>query len=182
MASGLVWGTSTKRARGNGQTEPDWQKGNVEKCNKSCKPFLDIIIPFQNLTHFCCSYWNDGEPNNQGNEDCAAIYPRSNPFKSWNDAPCQYELKWLCQMLPRASTSTGLWRKKIGFYTTSSSFLLSCHWINDCRIKVTHASIVVCWSTHNFLSRCKSAIYGRTTSSLYPLHINTEFVSLSCPG
>lgn len=65
-----------------------------------------FIGPFRNGTHFCFSYWNDGEPNNQGNEDCAAAYPRSNPFKSWNDAPCQYDLKWICQMLPSVSPST----------------------------------------------------------------------------
>ncbi|XP_057715673.1 CD209 antigen-like protein C [Corythoichthys intestinalis] len=43
-------------------------------------------------------FWNDGEPNNSGNEDCAATYPRSNPFKGWNDAPCTYNLKWICEM------------------------------------------------------------------------------------
>ncbi|XP_054469288.1 CD209 antigen-like [Anoplopoma fimbria] len=48
-------------------------------------------------------YWNDYEPNNQGNEDCAAAYPRSNPFKSWNDAPCNHDLKWICQSAPRSA-------------------------------------------------------------------------------
>ncbi|KAK2826124.1 hypothetical protein Q5P01_020338 [Channa striata] len=48
-------------------------------------------------------YWNDGEPNDLGNEDCAATYPRSNPFKAWNDAPCNYELKWICEMAPRSA-------------------------------------------------------------------------------
>ncbi|XP_054653205.1 CD209 antigen-like protein C isoform X2 [Dunckerocampus dactyliophorus] len=43
-------------------------------------------------------YWNDGEPNNSGNENCAATYPRDNPFKGWNDAPCSYNLKWICEM------------------------------------------------------------------------------------
>ncbi|XP_031134631.1 CD209 antigen-like isoform X1 [Sander lucioperca] len=51
-------------------------------------------------------FWNDGEPNNLGNEDCAATYPRSNPFMSWNDAPCNYELKWICQMAPRSSSES----------------------------------------------------------------------------
>lgn len=46
-------------------------------------------------------YWNEGEPNNQNNEDCAAMYPRSNPFRAWNDAPCSYSLKWICEMPPR---------------------------------------------------------------------------------
>ncbi|KAM6912269.1 uncharacterized protein FYW49_010784 [Xenentodon cancila] len=45
-------------------------------------------------------YWNDGEPNNQNNEDCAAVYPRSNPFKAWNDAPCNHNLKWICEKQP----------------------------------------------------------------------------------
>ncbi|XP_039993330.1 uncharacterized protein LOC120795454 [Xiphias gladius] len=48
-------------------------------------------------------YWNDGEPNNQYGEDCAATYPRDNPFKAWNDAPCNYELKWICEMAPRSA-------------------------------------------------------------------------------
>lgn len=44
-------------------------------------------------------FWNYGEPNNQGNEDCAAVYPapNKNPFKSWNDAPCSHHLKWICE-------------------------------------------------------------------------------------
>ncbi|XP_068608516.1 CD209 antigen-like protein E [Brachionichthys hirsutus] len=50
------------------------------------------------------SYWNDGEPNNQGNEDCAAMYPRSNPFKSWNDASCTHALKWVCEMTPNTAS------------------------------------------------------------------------------
>ncbi|XP_042357101.1 CD209 antigen-like [Plectropomus leopardus] len=54
-------------------------------------------------TRLAEGYWNDGEPNNIGNEDCAAAYPRDNPFKSWNDAPCNYELKWICQMAPRSA-------------------------------------------------------------------------------
>ncbi|XP_072221128.1 uncharacterized protein [Leuresthes tenuis] len=45
-------------------------------------------------------YWADGEPNNQNNEDCAAVYPKLNPFKVWNDAPCSYSLKWICEMTP----------------------------------------------------------------------------------
>uniref|UniRef100_A0A667YN53 C-type lectin domain-containing protein n=2 Tax=Myripristis murdjan TaxID=586833 RepID=A0A667YN53_9TELE len=46
-------------------------------------------------------FWNDGEPNDSGhNEDCAATYPRANPAKSWNDAPCQHTLKWICEMPP----------------------------------------------------------------------------------
>ncbi|XP_060939365.1 CD209 antigen-like protein C isoform X2 [Limanda limanda] len=46
------------------------------------------------------SYWNKGEPNNQRNEDCGATYPRNNPLKAWNDAPCDYHLNWICEMEP----------------------------------------------------------------------------------
>lgn len=45
-------------------------------------------------------YWREGEPNDQRNEDCAAVYPAENPFRSWNDVPCDYNLKWLCEMEP----------------------------------------------------------------------------------
>ncbi|XP_072313468.1 uncharacterized protein [Eucyclogobius newberryi] len=47
-------------------------------------------------------FWNYGEPNNSGNEDCAAVYPtpKKNPFKSWNDAPCSHMLKWICEKAP----------------------------------------------------------------------------------
>lgn len=50
-------------------------------------------------------FWNDGEPNNAGEEDCAATYPRNNPFKGWNDAPCNHELKWICEMAPTSASS-----------------------------------------------------------------------------
>ncbi|XP_047467267.1 uncharacterized protein LOC125023800 [Mugil cephalus] len=53
-------------------------------------------------TSMADGYWNDGEPNNQNNEDCAAMYPRINPFKGWNDAPCSYGLKWICEMASRS--------------------------------------------------------------------------------
>lgn len=47
-------------------------------------------------------YWGDREPNNMNNEDCAAIYPRVNLFKAWNDAPCNHALKWICEMMTRS--------------------------------------------------------------------------------
>ncbi|CAJ1073608.1 uncharacterized protein LOC117806483 [Xyrichtys novacula] len=50
------------------------------------------------------SYWNTGEPNDMGQEDCAATYPRDNPFFAWNDAPCGHDLKWICEMEPRFSS------------------------------------------------------------------------------
>ncbi|KAL3049119.1 hypothetical protein OYC64_008575 [Pagothenia borchgrevinki] len=54
-------------------------------------------------TRLTTGYWNDGEPNDSGGEDCAATYPRGNPFKAWNDAPCNHILKWICQMTPRSA-------------------------------------------------------------------------------
>uniref|UniRef100_A0A3B3X516 C-type lectin domain-containing protein n=1 Tax=Poecilia mexicana TaxID=48701 RepID=A0A3B3X516_9TELE len=50
-------------------------------------------------TRLTDGFWNVGEPNNSNNEDCAAVYPNSNPFMSWNDAPCNYNLKWICEMI-----------------------------------------------------------------------------------
>ncbi|XP_013868294.1 C-type lectin domain family 4 member M [Austrofundulus limnaeus] len=48
-------------------------------------------------------FWHDGEPNNNNNEDCVAVYPNFNPFLSWNDAPCSYNLMWICETSPRAT-------------------------------------------------------------------------------
>ncbi|KAI4892284.1 hypothetical protein NFI96_012002 [Prochilodus magdalenae] len=43
-------------------------------------------------------YWMEGEPNDDlGIEDCAAVYPTTNPMKSWNDVPCAHPLKWICE-------------------------------------------------------------------------------------
>lgn len=52
-------------------------------------------------TPLTVGFWNKGEPNNQRDEDCAAIYPavypRENPYESWNDAPCSHFLRWICE-------------------------------------------------------------------------------------
>ncbi|XP_070698652.1 CD209 antigen-like protein E [Pempheris klunzingeri] len=48
-------------------------------------------------------YWNDGEPNNVNNEDCAAVYSRVNFFKAWNDVGCKNTLKWICEKAPTSS-------------------------------------------------------------------------------
>ncbi|XP_070776968.1 CD209 antigen-like protein C [Enoplosus armatus] len=45
-------------------------------------------------------YWNDGEPNNVNNEDCAVVYPRKNFFKAWNDVKCEAKQKWICEKAP----------------------------------------------------------------------------------
>ncbi|XP_076017671.1 uncharacterized protein LOC143009547 [Genypterus blacodes] len=49
-------------------------------------------------------YWHDGEPNDINDEDCAAVYGRTNPFKTWNDVGCAEWLKWICEMAPRATS------------------------------------------------------------------------------
>ncbi|CAL8401986.1 unnamed protein product [Gadus morhua 'NCC'] len=40
------------------------------------------------------SLWDPGEPNNDGNEDCAELMPES---KTWNDLPCSLERHWVCK-------------------------------------------------------------------------------------
>uniref|UniRef100_A0A3B4H1M8 CD209 antigen-like protein E n=1 Tax=Pundamilia nyererei TaxID=303518 RepID=A0A3B4H1M8_9CICH len=47
-------------------------------------------------------YWNDGEPNNLNDEDCAAVYPRVNFFKAWNDVRCGVRRKWICEKAPES--------------------------------------------------------------------------------
>ncbi|KAI1895516.1 hypothetical protein AGOR_G00107060 [Albula goreensis] len=51
-----------------------------------------------NGTELTRGFWLDGEPNDQySTEDCAATYPKDNLLKTWNDAPCGYNLKWICE-------------------------------------------------------------------------------------
>ncbi|XP_030574617.1 C-type lectin domain family 4 member M-like [Archocentrus centrarchus] len=45
-------------------------------------------------------YWSDGEPNDTNNENCAAVYPRENFFKTWNDVRCDAQMKWICEKAP----------------------------------------------------------------------------------
>ncbi|XP_035761749.1 CD209 antigen-like protein E [Neolamprologus brichardi] len=47
-------------------------------------------------------YWNDGEPTNLNDEDCAALYPRVNFFKAWNDVRCGVRRKWICEKAPES--------------------------------------------------------------------------------
>uniref|UniRef100_A0A8K9UXN7 C-type lectin domain-containing protein n=1 Tax=Oncorhynchus mykiss TaxID=8022 RepID=A0A8K9UXN7_ONCMY len=61
-------------------------------------------------TELTQGYWADGEPNDDmNNEDCAAIYSKNHPkatwdaMKTWNDAPCRYALKWICEMKAKKS-------------------------------------------------------------------------------
>ncbi|XP_043846203.1 CD209 antigen [Dromiciops gliroides] len=38
------------------------------------------------------SFWNEGEPNNIGDEDCCEL-----TSQGWNDAPCSMENYWICE-------------------------------------------------------------------------------------
>ncbi|XP_074157028.1 CD209 antigen [Sminthopsis crassicaudata] len=38
------------------------------------------------------SFWNEGEPNNSGDEDCCEL-----TSKGWNDAPCSKMNNWICE-------------------------------------------------------------------------------------
>ena len=38
--------------------------------------------------------------DNYYNQDCAATYPRDNPFKAWKDAQCNDHMKWICEKEP----------------------------------------------------------------------------------
>nr|XP_020043838.1 CD209 antigen-like protein C [Castor canadensis] len=44
-------------------------------------------------------YWNEGEPNNDWDEDCAEFRD-----EGWNDAPCKQEKFWICKK-PAAACS-----------------------------------------------------------------------------
>ncbi|XP_076834617.1 uncharacterized protein LOC143480696 isoform X2 [Brachyhypopomus gauderio] len=51
-----------------------------------------------NGTNMTAGYWMPGEPNDDNAaEDCAAVYPAAHPLRAWNDAPCSYPLKWICE-------------------------------------------------------------------------------------
>ncbi|XP_041810220.1 CD209 antigen-like [Chelmon rostratus] len=49
-------------------------------------------------------YWNEGEPNDINNEDCAGVYPRENFFKAWNDVSCDAMMKWICEKAPTSTS------------------------------------------------------------------------------
>eukprot|EP01083_Nonionella_stella_P270576 916410_1 len=41
-------------------------------------------------------YWNDGEPNNSGDEDCAEVYLRSTIYNMLNDVICTNDRAFAC--------------------------------------------------------------------------------------
>ncbi|XP_066508702.1 macrophage mannose receptor 1-like [Hoplias malabaricus] len=43
-------------------------------------------------------FWINGEPNDyNGEEDCAVFSETADPLKTWNDIPCSYTAKWICE-------------------------------------------------------------------------------------
>ncbi|XP_069857973.1 CD209 antigen-like protein 2 isoform X1 [Dipodomys merriami] len=44
------------------------------------------------LSHSFSTYWNEGEPNNQEDEDCAEFKKRG-----WNDEKCAFKNFWICK-------------------------------------------------------------------------------------
>ncbi|XP_058240753.1 CD209 antigen-like protein E [Hemibagrus wyckioides] len=48
-------------------------------------------------TPLTTEYWDKDEPNNDGDEDCAAIYASSETV--WNDRKCSDVLPWICEKL-----------------------------------------------------------------------------------
>ncbi|XP_056622876.1 secretory phospholipase A2 receptor-like [Triplophysa dalaica] len=43
-------------------------------------------------------FWNKGEPNNVGDEDCVEFMSSSEPvLDNWNDLSCSVERKWICE-------------------------------------------------------------------------------------
>ncbi|CAN9502188.1 unnamed protein product [Ophioblennius macclurei] len=45
-------------------------------------------------------YWDRGEPDNEFNEDCAAVQAKENFFTAWRDTDCRSSLKWICEKTP----------------------------------------------------------------------------------
>ncbi|XP_048853213.1 C-type lectin domain family 4 member E-like [Brienomyrus brachyistius] len=56
------------------------------------------VFKWVNGTPLTTSYWMNGEPNDEGgNEDCVEIINFSGTIANWNDRPCYYEEKWICE-------------------------------------------------------------------------------------
>lgn len=39
-----------------------------------------------------CSFWKEGEPNNDGDEDCVELF-----MDDWNDNKCTEQNFWVCE-------------------------------------------------------------------------------------
>ncbi|KAK7161102.1 hypothetical protein R3I94_003933 [Phoxinus phoxinus] len=45
-------------------------------------------------------FWSSGEPNNYGgkDEDCIELNPTKDTMNNWNDIPCSWKMKWICEI------------------------------------------------------------------------------------
>lgn len=50
------------------------------------------------------TWWNDGEPNNDGGIENCASYTIPNVGQGMNDAPCAAQLAYVCEVSERGTT------------------------------------------------------------------------------
>ncbi|XP_046698942.1 CD209 antigen-like protein E isoform X2 [Silurus meridionalis] len=48
-------------------------------------------------TPLTTAYWNKGEPNSNGDEDCAVMSYVNNPVENWADFHCNNKFTWICE-------------------------------------------------------------------------------------
>jgi len=53
------------------------------------------------------TYWNPGEPNNSGNEDCAEFYGSGGSKGKWNDYPCTATRRIICKKYKDGNCPSG---------------------------------------------------------------------------
>ncbi|XP_077987399.1 uncharacterized protein LOC144442001 [Glandiceps talaboti] len=75
------------------------------------------------------SYWNYGEPNNMGDEDCTELLMHESELGLWNDVPCYSSYGFICKGPSKPACSTYEFKCKDGPCIPSSYF---CDGILDC--------------------------------------------------
>ncbi|KAI8487990.1 carbohydrate binding [Branchiostoma belcheri] len=95
--------------------------------------------------------WGLGEPNNQGNEDCAEYFSESwfesRRKNTWNDASCiKASRKFICQIFPSAYARRGDTQYKI--YTEAKTYYAA---KQKCAADGGHLADIKTEALHNFL-------------------------------
>ncbi|KAI8490500.1 carbohydrate binding [Branchiostoma belcheri] len=95
--------------------------------------------------------WGLGEPNNQGNEDCAEYFSESwlesRQKNTWNDASCtKASRKFICQIFPSAYARRGDTQYKI--YTEAKTYYAA---KQTCAADGGHLADIKTEALHNFL-------------------------------